>query len=58
MRLRLITVRECSELLGLSEKSVRQRIAAGAIPSIRVGVRAIRIDLDALRQALPSAARR
>jgi excisionase family DNA binding protein len=56
--MKLITVREVAELLGLSEKSVRQRIADGAIPAIRVGVRAVRIDRDALLSALPSAARR
>jgi excisionase family DNA binding protein len=56
--MRYATVRQAAELLGMSERVVRLHIATGAIPAVRVGPRAIRVDLDALRQALPSAARR
>lgn len=45
----LITVRECQALTGLSEATVRRLIAAGTLPSVRVG-RAVRIPLDPLRR--------
>ena len=43
----LLTVREAAERLAVSEKTIRRRIAEGAIPAVRVGTakgQALRID--------------
>lgn len=45
-----MTVVEVATLLGVSEKTVRARIADGTIPHWRLGPRTIRIPRDALGQ--------
>ena len=44
----LLTVAQTSEILGISEYSVRRAIAAGEMPYRRVGraIRVTRVDLD------------
>jgi excisionase family DNA binding protein len=59
---RWLTVAECAEALGLSEKAVRHRIKRGQIPaSTGLGTRSLRVDFKAvverLEQGLISSAR-
>jgi excisionase family DNA binding protein len=45
----LWTIPQAAEYLGLSVSWVRQRVAAGKIPCIRVGGWAVRFEPDVLR---------
>ena len=54
---RLLTIDETTEVLGCSMKTLRRRIAEGAIAVIRDG-RLIRIHPDDLRALHPAAAAR
>lgn len=49
---RLATIQEAAAVLQMSERSVRTHIARGTIPAMRVGPRAIRLDMDAVMRAL------
>jgi excisionase family DNA binding protein len=49
----LITVRVAARLLGVSERTVRRRVAAGDLPAVRIG-RALRIDLSGVAYVAPS----
>lgn len=42
------TVRSAARLTGMSEKTIRRRIADGTLPAYRIGTRAIRISDDDL----------
>lgn len=44
----LLTVREAANQLGVSERTIKRRIATGELPVVRVG-RSVRIDRTALR---------
>ncbi len=44
--MRLVSVSEAAETLGLSEETVRARLKAGTWRSYRFGDRSVRIDLD------------
>jgi excisionase family DNA binding protein len=47
---RLMTVAEVMDQLGLAERTVRQMVADGRLPAIRLdGVRAIRVPEPAVR---------
>ncbi|TSE17873.1 helix-turn-helix domain-containing protein [Arthrobacter sp. KBS0703] len=53
----LISLAESSARTGLSEKTLRRRIADGLLPAYRVGPRAIRVkpeDLDKLLRPMPA----
>ena len=53
------TLAEAAERIGVSENTLRRRIADGSLPAVRVGPRLIRIDrrdTDALLRPIPSAA--
>ena len=53
-----LTLRVGAEQYGISERTLRRRIAEGKLPAIRVGPRSIRIaaaDLDQLGTPIPSA---
>lgn len=43
-----VTIKEAAELTGLSERTIRRRIAAGALPNDRVHARRAAIPLSAL----------
>lgn len=47
---RWISVRECSEFLGISVKGCYALAARNALPVVRVGGRTLRIDRKALEQ--------
>jgi excisionase family DNA binding protein len=47
----LLTVRELARILRLNEQTVYRLARTGAIPSIHVGPKAIRFDLDEVRNA-------
>jgi excisionase family DNA binding protein len=44
----LVTLQDAASRLGVSLSTIRRKVAAGEIPSIRVG-RSVRLDLGALR---------
>ncbi len=46
----LLTVAQASEALALSERSTRSLIAAGSLPVVRVGARAVRVHPEDLRR--------
>ena len=53
-----LTLREAGEWYGLSERTLRRRIAEGKLPAFRVGPRSIRVtaeDVAALAQPIPTA---
>jgi excisionase family DNA binding protein len=53
-----LTLRKGAEQYGLSERTLRRRIAEGTLPAIRVGPRSIRIaaaDLERLGTPIPTA---
>jgi excisionase family DNA binding protein len=53
-----LTLRMGAEQYGLSERTLRRRIAEGKLPAIRVGPRSIRItaaDLERLGTPIPAA---
>lgn len=53
-----MTLREAADWYGLSERTLRRRIAEGKLRAYRVGPRSIRVsveDLDALARPIPSA---
>ena len=55
---RLLSITQAAELLGLSTKTIRRRIATGDPPAYRNGRRLIRVrapDLDRLFRRIPSA---
>ena len=55
---RLLSITQAAELLGLSAKTIRRRIATGDLPAYRNGRRLIRVkasDLDRLFRRIPSA---
>lgn len=55
---RLLSLSQAAEILGLSIKTIRRRIAAGDLPAYRSGRRLIRVkasDLDRLLRRIPTA---
>lgn len=46
----LASIREASEFLGLSEMHIRRQIRLGRWPFYRLGPRAMRVDLEELKQ--------
>lgn len=53
-----LTLPEAAEYVGQSVKTLRRRIAAGALPAYRLGPRSIRIrlaDLEATAHRIPNA---
>lgn len=53
-----LTLAEASEYLGQSVKTLRRRIATGALPAYRFGPRLLRVrlrDLEATAQRVPTA---
>lgn len=53
-----LTLKEAAGFYGVSEKTLRRRIAEGRLPAYRVGPRAIRVsasDVEALAQRIPTA---
>lgn len=55
---RLLSLSQAAEILGLSIRTIRRRIAAGDLPTYRSGRRLIRVkasDLDRLFRRIPSA---
>lgn len=55
---RLMSIAQAAELLGLSTKTIRRRIATGDLPAYRAGRRVIRVkgaDLDRQFRRIPSA---
>lgn len=55
---RLLSLSQAAEILGLSIKTIRRRIASGDLPAYRSGRRVIRVkaaDLDRLFRRIPSA---
>ena len=51
---KLVTVTEACRITGLSPATMRRRIADHSIESIRVGPRAIRVDVGSLRPTDPT----
>ena len=52
----LVTARDLSAMLAVSESKVYGLAAEGTIPSIRVGERTVRFDLDDVMHALKQGA--
>jgi excisionase family DNA binding protein len=55
---RHLTLREAADWYGVSERTLRRRIAEGKLPAFRVGPRSIRVtaeDVAALAQPIPTA---
>lgn len=53
-----LTLAEAAEWYGVSERTLRRRIAEGRLPAYRVGPRSIRVkaeDVEALAQPIPTA---
>jgi excisionase family DNA binding protein len=48
---RLVSLRDATEVFGVSVKTIRRRIADGTVTGYRIGT-LIRVDLDELRAAL------
>ena len=48
-----LTVAECAELLSISERTIRRRIAEGEIGIVRIG-RSVRIPIDTLSEIFPA----
>jgi excisionase family DNA binding protein len=46
----LVTVQEAARMLSLSRSTVYELIASGALPSVRVGDRMIRVPVAAIRR--------
>ena len=54
----LLSPNQAAELLGLSVRTIRRRIASGQLPAYRSGRKVIRIktsDLDSIFRRIPSA---
>lgn len=49
---RLASIAQTAELLGVSQKTIRRRIADGTLTAYRSGPRLVRIDLDVAEDAL------
>jgi excisionase family DNA binding protein len=57
---RHLTLKEAAEWYGVSERTLRRRIAEGVLPAFRVGPRSIRVtsdDVAALARPIPTAGR-
>lgn len=55
---RYMTLAEAAEWYGVSERTLRRRIAEGTLPAYRIGPRAIRVsaaDVEALAHRIPTA---
>jgi excisionase family DNA binding protein len=55
---KLLSLAQAAELLGLSTRTIRRRIANGQLPAYRSGRKVIRIkttDLDRIFRRIPSA---
>lgn len=53
-----LKLREAAEWYGISERTLRRRIAEGRLPAYRVGPRSIRVaaeDVEALATRIPTA---
>jgi excisionase family DNA binding protein len=48
----LVSIRSAAETFGVSEKTIRRRIAEGQLKAYRLGPRAIRVDLSDLGDLL------
>ena len=54
---RHLTLKEAADWYGVSERTLRRRIAEGRLPAYRVGPRSIRVtaeDVAALAQPIPT----
>ncbi len=54
---RYLTLAEAAEWYGVSERTLRRRIADGSLPAYRVGPRSIRVkavDVEALAEPIPA----
>lgn len=54
-----LSLKEAAEWCGISERTLRRRIAEGNLPAYRLGPRYIRVrseDIEALLRPIPSAA--
>lgn len=54
---RHLTLKQAAEWYGVSERTLRRRIAEGKLPAVRVGPRSIRVtaeDVAALAQPIPT----
>lgn len=49
---RLLTIEEAAAYTSLSTRTIRRRIADGALPAFRVGPRSIRVRAEHLEQLL------
>lgn len=59
-RTQYLTLAEAAELMSVSVKTLRRRIADGTLPAYRCGRRVIRVrldDLDHVLQRVPAAGR-
>ena len=55
---RHMTLKQAAEWYGVSERTLRRRIAEGRLPAYRIGPRSIRVqakDVDALAARIPTA---
>lgn len=60
-RRRYVSITDAAEYLGVTDRTVRNRIACGDLAAYRLGSRTIRVDareLDALLKPIPTAHRR
>lgn len=51
---RLVTIAETAEILGLSAKTVRRRIAEGELDAVRLGRRTIRVKTESIDRMIDS----
>ncbi len=54
---RYFTLKDAGEWYGVSERTLRRRIADGTLPAYRIGPRAIRVkavDVEALAEPIPA----
>ncbi len=52
-----LTLAEAAEWYGVSERTLRRRIAEGRLPAFRIGPRSIRVkavDVEALAEPIPA----
>lgn len=52
-----LTIRSAAEKFGVSERTIRRRIASGELPAYRLGPRSIRLraeDVEALAKPIPA----
>ena len=53
-----LSIRAAADAYGVSEKTIRRRIASGDLPAFRFGPRSIRLrpeDVEALARPIPTA---